>query len=116
MKLSTDINPVLPETELRQALLNLLLNSIQEISGQGGTVTVDVSSNNQQLSIAVQDSGSGFPEAILSKGIKPFVSTREHGTGLGLSMVQRFAKSHNGHLVLSNNAQGHACATLIFPV
>ena len=112
---NTDQKPVLPETELRQALLNLLLNAIQELSKQGGTVTVDVSSEEDQVVITVHDTGPGFPDVILAQGIKPFVSTRAQGTGLGLSMVQRFTKSNNGQLTLSNNDQGHACATLTFP-
>lgn len=116
LNVSTDLKPVLPENELRQALLNLLLNAIQELSKQGGTVTVDVFSEAEQVVIKIRDTGPGFPDALLEQGIKPFASTREQGTGLGLSMVQRFAKSNNGQLNLTNNDQGHACATLTFPI
>lgn len=116
LNVTTDSRPVLPETELRQALLNLLLNAIQELSKQGGKVIVDVFSRDQQIFISIHDTGPGFPDTLLTQGIRPFVSTHEHGTGLGLSMVQRFTKSNNGQLTLSNNEQGHACATLTFPV
>ena len=116
LNVTTDLRPVLPETELRQALLNLLLNAIQELSNQGGTVTVEVFGKDNQIAISIHDTGPGFPDTLLIQGIKPFVSTHEHGTGLGLSMVQRFTKSNNGQLTLSNNEQGHACATLTFPV
>lgn len=115
-EIKTDLKPVLPENELRHALLNLLLNAIQELAGQGGAITVKVCNRDHNLCIEVRDTGPGFPESLLNQGIKPFVTTHEQGTGLGLSMVQRFTRTHNGQLTLSNDEHGHACATLIFPI
>ena len=105
----------LPESELRQALLNLLLNSIQSIGAQTGTVNLQVKHLQNKLIIEISDSGAGFPEFLLEQGIRPFASYKEQGTGLGLPMVQRFAKSQGGMLELNNDSQGHACASLILP-
>ncbi|MGR9053949.1 MAG: sensor histidine kinase [Gammaproteobacteria bacterium] len=116
LHVTSDKRPVLPESELRHALLNLLLNAIQELSNQTGKVMVDVFGTDGQISISVQDTGPGFPGTLLTQGIRPFASTHEYGTGLGLSMVQRFTKANNGQLTLNNNEEGHACATLSFPV
>ncbi|MGR8934864.1 MAG: sensor histidine kinase [Gammaproteobacteria bacterium] len=110
------IHPLLPETEFRQALLNLLLNSIQELGKQGGTVKLQIEPQQDNLLIEVRDSGPGFPKTLLEHGIRPFVSYREHGTGLGLSMVQRFARSLGGRLILKNDSEGHACAILSLPM
>jgi signal transduction histidine kinase len=110
------IEPLLPETEFRQALLNLLLNSIQELGKQGGTVTLHIEHRQNQLLVEVRDTGPGFPQTLLEQGIRPFASYREHGTGLGLSMVQRFTRSLGGQLSLKNDAEGHACATLSLPI
>lgn len=110
------LHPILPETEFRQALLNLLLNSIQELDKQGGTVKLQIKPQQDNLLIEVRDSGPGFPKTLLEQGIRPFASYREHGTGLGLSMVQRFARSLGGHLILKNDPEGHACATLSLPM
>lgn len=115
-KITNDIKPLLPETELRQALLNLLLNACQELSVAGGTITVNVFVMDNRLIIEVRDTGPGFSEQLLTQGIRPFASTHEQGTGLGLSMVRRFAKTLGGDLLLTNDAQGHACASLSFPV
>ncbi|MBE0435757.1 MAG: sensor histidine kinase [Methylomicrobium sp.] len=114
--IESGIEPLLPETEFRQALLNLLLNACQELSGDGGSISVHVFVENGRLSIEVRDTGPGFSERLLTQGIRPFSSTHEQGTGLGLSMVSRFAKSLGGDLSLSNDTQGHACATLSMPV
>jgi signal transduction histidine kinase len=106
----------LPETEFRQALLNLLLNSVQELGKQGGTVNLDIDQQKDGLKIEVSDSGHGFPEVLLTQGVRPFASYHEQGTGLGLSMVLRFARSLGGQLKLKNDEQGHACATLLLPM
>lgn len=105
----------LPETEFRQALLNLLLNSVQELGKQGGTISLLIHKFNENLEVEVSDSGNGFPEAMLKQGVRPFASYHEHGTGLGLSMVLRFARSLGGQLKLNNDAQGHACVKLTLP-
>lgn len=119
----TDIAPNLPEIEFRQALLNLLLNSVQELEPQGGVISIsvllaapNVECQVSKLKIIVHDTGAGFPQQLINHGIKPFVSTREQGTGLGLSMVQRFARSQGGNLVLQNDANGHAIAILTLPI
>ncbi len=111
-----NLQSLLPETEFRQALLNLLLNSVQELGKQGGTINLLIDKDNHDtLKIEVSDSGQGFPDNLLQQGVRPFASYREHGTGLGLAMVLRFARSLGGQLKLQNDRQGHACATLILP-
>jgi nitrogen fixation/metabolism regulation signal transduction histidine kinase len=65
----------------------------------------------------VIDSGDGFSEAFLRQGIRPFVSLKEKGSGLGLVMVQRFAKDLSGQLKLDNDAAtGHGRVTLTLPL
>ena len=105
----------LPENELRQALLNLLLNAIQSIGSQTGTVNLQVKYRFKKLIIKISDTGVAFPHSLLEQGIRPFASYKEKGTGLGLPMVQRFAKSYGGKLELRNDIQGHACVSLIIP-
>ncbi|BCG63553.1 MAG: two-component system, NtrC family, sensor kinase [Methyloprofundus sp.] len=114
-QLEENITVFLPESELRQALLNLLLNAIQSIGTEEGRVNLKVEHQDSKLIIDISDTGAAFPDSLLEQGIRPFVSYKEKGTGLGLPMVQRFAKSFGGALELKNDSQGYACATLIFP-
>ncbi|MDF1583308.1 MAG: HAMP domain-containing sensor histidine kinase [Methyloprofundus sp.] len=113
------IEPVLttflPETEFRLALLNLLLNAQQAIGNNPGQIQLTAQQDKQQIIISVQDSGSGFDQDFLEHGIRPFISLKTKGTGLGLAMVQRFVKSQQGTIKLSNNQGGHACVTLTLP-
>ncbi len=110
-----DLQAVLPETEFRQAILNLLLNSAQELGVEGGKVKLVVSRQDNNLVITVSDTGHGFPQVMLQSGIRPFASYHEHGTGLGLAMVQRFVRSLDGQLLLQNDVDSHACVTLTLP-
>ncbi|WP_305908685.1 ATP-binding protein [Methylomarinum sp. Ch1-1] len=110
------LNIHLPATEFRLALLNLLLNSIHAIGQEPGHIELTVRQAEKQMIITVEDSGPGFAESLLKKGIQPFVSLKKKGTGLGLAMVQRFVKSRQGEIRLHNNDQGHACVTLTLPL
>jgi nitrogen fixation/metabolism regulation signal transduction histidine kinase len=63
----------------------------------------------------VSDEGPGFSQEMLDGGIRPFVSGGQQGTGLGLTMVQRFAREAGGHVQLANKQPYGACVTLVFP-
>jgi len=105
----------LPQDRLRQALLNLLLNAAAVLADRGGTVTVAAARESNQVRITVSDDGPGFPAQLLQNGIRPFFSTRERGTGLGLPMVRRFARDVGGTLTLANHEPHGACVTLLLP-
>ncbi len=104
----------LPESGLRQALLNLVLNSAQALDGKTGRILISVQKTDDGLQIQVHDNGQGFAQEWLDYGIRPFRTSREHGTGLGLSMVQRFVKDNHGVLTLSNH--NGAIVTVFFRI
>jgi len=114
-KVETDMHAHLPETEFRQALLNLLLNATQAFHEKPGTIVVTARQENEWWLFEVCDDGPGFPETLLRDGVRPFGSYREHGTGLGLLMVRRFAEQTGGRLELVNDPGGNACASLRLP-
>lgn len=106
----------LPADRLRQALLNLLLNAGAALGEAGGTIEVEAAVVDDRLRLSVCDDGPGFPAELLEKGIRPFFSTRERGTGLGLATVRRFAREVGGELVLENRTPRGACARLVLPL
>jgi two-component system, NtrC family, sensor kinase len=105
----------LPDAMLRQALLNLLLNAQQAIGDNEGSIIVRAHNDDDKLQLLVCDDGPGFSEDMLETGIRAFVSHRPDGTGLGLSMVQRFARAQGGGVKLSNHKPHGACVTLELP-
>ena len=61
------------------------------------------------------DNGSGFSQDMLEHGIRPFRTSRQRGTGLGLAMVQRFVKDVDGTIKLTNRQPHGACVSLLLP-
>jgi signal transduction histidine kinase len=105
----------LPVDRLRQALLNLILNAARALDESGGTVEVSARVEDETLYVTVSDDGSGFPAEVLRRIPRPFLSTAERGTGLGLTMVHRFVRDLGGELELSNREPHGARVTLTLP-
>jgi C4-dicarboxylate-specific signal transduction histidine kinase len=105
----------LPEGGLRQALLNLILNAADALEENSGLIRIKARKGNQGLQIDVLDSGTGFSQDMLEHGIRPFRTSRQRGTGLGLAMVQRFVKDVDGAIKLTNWQPHGACVSLLLP-
>lgn len=104
-----------PRDGLRQAVLNLVLNAVRAIGTRNGTIAIEARAADDGLVVAVEDDGPGFPEDVVASGPRRFATQAEGGTGLGLTIVQRFARDASGELRLSNPAQGGARAELVLP-
>ncbi len=110
-----DLPVHLPESGIRQALLNLILNGADALEGNPGLIRIKARSEAHGLRIDVFDNGPGFSEDLLNYGIRPFRTSRQGGTGLGLAMVQRFVKDVGGTIKLSNQQPHGACVTVRLP-
>jgi len=108
-----NIQCYLPQGRLRQAILNLILNSAQSIGKSQGLIKISASSSEDRLAIQVLDNGKGFPQKLLDAGVQVFMTGHEHGTGLGLAIVRRFCYEQGGELLLKNPSAGGACAEII---
>lgn len=97
---------------IRQMLLNLVLNASQAIGDAPGHITVLVPRENRTLGISVVDDGPGFPVELIERGIRPFISRRNGGSGLGLSTVQRMAQAMGGKLDIANHQPRGATVTI----
>jgi len=113
---AADLTVRLPPDRLRQALLNLILNAAGALGNGPGEIRIDAAVDNGTLRLSVSDDGPGFPAEMLDIGIRPFFSTRERGTGLGLATVRRFARDIGGTVELGNRQPHGAHITLILPV
>jgi len=89
---------------LGQALLNLVINAVQAVEGQG-TVTVRVGQDARDVTISVHDQGPGLPN--VGDIFQPFFTTKVNGTGLGLAVVKQTAEAHGGTVeARSKNGDG----------
>lgn len=88
--------------QIKQVLLNLLLNAVQA-SGPGSSVVVRVLSERERLRIDVEDEGKGIPAGELESIFDPFFTTKENGTGLGLAVAANIVRQHGGNLAGAPN-------------
>lgn len=98
---------------LTQALVNLIDNAIQA-DLQHHPIEIDVIKTDNRINISVNDHGSGFGKTFDTTQIKKFSTNNTKGFGLGLSIVQAIAKSHNAFFTIHNREGGGVCATLSF--
>jgi len=86
--------------QARQMILHLLKNSIEAMP-DGGELTVTVRTDGDWVLISIRDTGVGIPDSYMDKATDPFFTTKMYGTGMGLTMVERVVKMHNGFLKLN---------------
>ncbi len=103
--------------QLRQVLLNVLLNAADAMP-LGGNLTVNVAHDDgsNYVSIRVVDEGPGLPAELGQRIFDPFVSTKETGIGLGLSICKTIVESHGGEIEADNRVDGGAVFTIRLPV
>ncbi len=100
---------------LTQALLNLALNACQAMP-QGGTLRlVCRTAPRRRVEIAVQDTGVGIPPDHLQRIFDLYFTTKERGSGIGLSMVYRIVQLHNGEVEVQSTPGAGTRFTLLFP-
>ena len=105
------------QAQLQQVIINLLINAIQA-SEDNAIININVICDNQHIEVTIQDEGHGIKEEDLSKIFDPFFTTKEEGdgSGLGLSISLGIIESHQGSLIIKNNADVRGTtATLILP-
>jgi len=66
--------------------------------------------------ITILDNGTGLPEGSRGKLFRPFYTTKAHGTGLGLAVVQKIIVQHGGHVEARNRADGGAAFMVTLPM
>lgn len=99
---------------LRRAFSNLFRNAVEAMGGRG-TIDVSVAGEGRGLVVAVADHGSGIPAELRGHVFEPYVTTKPHGTGLGLALVRQTVDAHQGTIAVSETTGGGATFTLVFP-
>jgi len=100
--------------QIRQLLLNLLLNAIQA-SPEKGSVIVATQLHQNTVQIEVRDEGEGITAKDMERIFDPFFTTKQNGTGLGLAIAATIATQHGGLLTCHPNAPRGVCFMLQLP-
>jgi two-component system sensor histidine kinase HydH len=90
--------------QMKQVLLNLVINAIQAMPS-GGQIVLRAARTVESVTLEVQDEGVGIPPEDLERVFNPFVTTRPDGTGLGLSIAYQIVSQHGGHIAAQRNPE-----------
>jgi signal transduction histidine kinase len=103
--------------QMKQVILNLLMNSIQAMP-EGGQFRLEgeVSKDGQWVELSIRDSGVGIPPEDMDKLFDPFFSTKEGGIGLGLSIAHRIIDQHHGKIEVTSNPNEGTIFTVYLPI
>lgn len=97
--------------QLRQLILNVLINSLDALDGEG-TITIRIEESQDSpgdyIRMVISDNGPGFPKGYVNTVFEPFFSTKKNGTGLGLALVRKIAVANAGRVTARNGNGGGA--------
>jgi len=108
------------EVLLRQAFSNLCRNALEACADAGRPPRIVVEGQQdhvlRMLRVTVRDNGTGFAPAVGARMFRPFFTTKPHGTGLGLALVQKIIVTHNGRVTAANDESGGARLVVLLPL
>ena len=105
--------------QLQQVMLNLILNACEAMtvnasSDRALTLITEMNENNQ-VSFAIEDRGPAIEANLMDRIFEPFVTTKQQGLGLGLSISRSILSAHNGSLLARNNDGQGATFYVVLP-
>lgn len=100
--------------QIKQALVNLVLNSFQSFT-QGGKIGVRTWATEQDIRVKISDNGAGIKPENLAQVFEPRFTTKSSGSGLGLTVVRKIMQEHRGEISLESSLESGTHFTLIFP-
>ena len=115
------INPDLPmamvdRVQIQQVLLNLIRNALEAMEDSTiRELSVETSAKDGQVQVSVADTGGGIPPEIEAKLFQPFVTTKQEGMGIGLSVCRTIVEAHGGELRAEDAPGGGTVFRLTVP-
>jgi PAS domain S-box-containing protein len=114
------LNVLVDAPQIEDAVLNLIINAIEAIEGEGSIIVElhreENNSPNGEAVIIVKDNGRGIPAQNMKSIFSPFFTTKENGTGLGLAAVWRIMRIHSGRVEASSNIGEGSTFKLRIPI
>ena len=101
--------------QMKQVLLNLVLNSIQAMP-EGGRLTLSAAAAANTLMLRITDTGPGIAAGYIDEIFDPFFSTKQTGTGLGLPIAYQIVKGHGGDLILESSSSAGCSFAIQMPL
>lgn len=101
--------------QINQVIINLCVNSFQAMPN-GGELIIQTFSDKENIYLVIQDTGIGISEQVMKRIFDPFFSTKEVGTGLGLTLVNNIVSSYGGNIKTESNIGNGTRFEISFPI
>jgi len=100
---------------IEQVLINLVKNAMEAVKAQNTRdITLSAIPDKKEVTISVEDTGTGIPAEQMESIFMPFFSTKETGTGIGLSFSQHIMRLHGGYIRVSSTQGKGSVFQLVF--
>jgi signal transduction histidine kinase len=103
------------ERYMKQALLNLIKNAKDAMSG-GGTLTIRTALAENDVTISIDDTGCGISDSDKSKIFEPYFTTKQTGTGIGLTLVFKIVREHKGEITVKSKLGEGTSFVITLPI
>ncbi|MFP4372934.1 MAG: two-component system sensor histidine kinase NtrB [Spirochaetaceae bacterium] len=120
IELEADLQEDLPKVQLddkyfKQAVMNIVKNALAAMPG-GGTLRVKTRCRGESVELIVEDTGEGMSDEVREKIFEPYFTTRDFGSGIGLTLVYKVVKEHMGEISVRSEEGEGTRFILTFPV
>jgi two-component system, sporulation sensor kinase B len=116
LSFSNTLSKKYDKNQVQQCLLNLYKNAIESMIDKGGTLNVDVTNHGNSIVIRLEDNGNGMTKEQISRLGKPYYSTKEEGTGLGMFMVYNTVTKLGGKIDVKSEVGKGTTILITIPV
>ena len=118
LQLAPNLSPVLiDKVQIQQVLINLIRNGLEAMQAVDmRELSITTAAENREFArVTVGDSGPGLPDAVMKRLFQPFVTTKEKGMGIGLTICQSIVEAHGGSILALPNTGGGAAFCFCVP-
>jgi signal transduction histidine kinase/putative methionine-R-sulfoxide reductase with GAF domain len=105
LELGSDVTlAALDPRQIKQAVINVISNSEQAMSGRGGEITIKtwMDEGRENVILEISDTAGGIPAEAMENIFNPFFTTKDRGTGLGLAITDKIIRNHGGEIDVIN--------------
>lgn len=105
----------LDEPAMKQVFLNIIKNALAAMEG-GGELKIQTRREGDQVLVAFSDTGSGVPEELHGKIFEPYFTTKDTGSGLGLTVVYKVVRDHGGEIQMDSRKNHGTVFKILLPI